>query len=69
MDLMVFVQASPLLWIFNWKVMHGERQLSVTPRQRKKKRFSLGNERAQEEIRQVLVFCKVQEGKFVRFGI
>lgn len=35
----------------------------------KKYIFSLGKEIAQEEIRQVLVFCKVQKGKFVRFGI
>lgn len=41
MDFMVFVQASPLLWIFNWKVMHGERQLSVISRQRKNIYFHL----------------------------
>lgn len=68
MDLMVFVQASPRLWVFNWKVTHGE-TIERNTKRRKKKWFSLGKEITQEEIRQVLVFCKVQKGKFVRFGI
>ena len=36
MDLMVFVQASPLLWVFNWKVTHGETIERNTKRRKKK---------------------------------